>query len=32
MGGSVVLTAGRERPSEGDDMQSGEGVAIVLLG
>ena len=32
VGGSVVLTAGRERPSEGDDMQRGEGVAIVLLG
>ena len=28
----MVLTAGRERPSEGDDMQKGEGVAIVLLG
>ena len=29
VGGSVVLTVGRERPSEGDDMQRGEGVAIV---
>ena len=32
VGGSVVLTARRERPSKGDGIQRGEGVAIVLLG
>ena len=32
VGGSVVLTAERERPSEGDGMQWDAGVGIVLLG
>ena len=31
VGGSVVLTAEREMPSEGDDIQRDEGVTIVLL-
>ena len=32
VGGSVVMTAGREKSSWSDDMQRGEGVAIVPLG
>ena len=31
VGGSVVLTVGRERPSEGDDKQKGEGMEITLV-
>ena len=27
----MVVIAGRERPSKGDDMKMGEGMAIVLL-
>ena len=32
VGGSVILTSGREKPAVGESIQRGEGVAIVLTG